>query len=590
MKKLVSVILALMLILSLTVPAFAAEGDPVITVPDDGHTYEVYQIFTADLLEQDGDITLTNVKWGKNGTGTEGEEVDQAILDELHAISNSKDNEANLDVITKYVVTTAEPIATLGKAEEGQEKVLSATVTPGYYLIKDKDGSVTGHESYTTYIVEVVDSLTITRKAGVPKVEKKIVEGFNRVTENEASIGDTITYEFTGTLPTNIADYSTYFYKFLDTMVAGLTITDTNAEVEGIQTDVTVMVDDVDLTKYFYINATENADGTTSLIVGIEDLLALENAAEFTDKEITETSTVVVTYTAVLNKNAVVGTNGNKNEVYLEFDNNPNDNGEGGTTPPPEYPDDEPKSTKPTGTTPKSEVWTYTTEIIIEKVDQNGNILTGAAFTITGEGVNIVVTTGEVFVPYAAGEEITVDNCYWRLTDGTYTTQDPNGKIMVDGEEVDVNTSVYADTTIKYHKEVTVAISGKTQNVNVEAFVNSEGKVIFTGLGAGTYTITESVVPAGYNGIDPFTVTIEWNAETADKEDCSWDYTWSNDPNKDNEEAKNNTNTTVIKNQAGVELPETGGMGTTLIYAVGGILFVAALVLLVTKKRMSSET
>ena len=68
MKKLVSVILALMLILSLTVPAFAAEGDPVITVPDDGHTYEVYQIFTADLLEQDGDITLTNVKWGKNGT------------------------------------------------------------------------------------------------------------------------------------------------------------------------------------------------------------------------------------------------------------------------------------------------------------------------------------------------------------------------------------------------------------------------------------------------------------------------------------------------------------------------------------------
>jgi transcriptional antiterminator NusG len=127
------------------------------------------------------------------------------------------------------------------------------------------------------------------------------------------------------------------------------------------------MVDDVDLTKYFYINATENADGTTSLIVGIEDLLALENAAEFTDKEITETSTVVVTYTAVLNKNAVVGTNGNKNDVYLEFDNNPNDNGEGGTTPPPEYPDDEPKSTKPTGTTPKSEVWTYTTEIIIEK-------------------------------------------------------------------------------------------------------------------------------------------------------------------------------------------------------------------------------
>ena len=50
-----------------------------------------------------------------------------------------------------------------------------------------------------------------------------------------------------------------------------------------------------------------------------------------------------------------------------------------------------------------------------------------------------------------------------------------------------------------------------------------------------------------------------------------------------------NTNTTVIMNQSGVELPETGGVGTTMIYIIGGILFTAALVLLVTKKRMTNE-
>ena len=41
-----------------------------------------------------------------------------------------------------------------------------------------------------------------------------------------------------------------------------------------------------------------------------------------------------------------------------------------------------------------------------------------------------------------------------------------------------------------------------------------------------------------------------------------------------------------IVNVAGNTLPTTGGMGTTLIYAVGGILVLAAVVLLVTKKRM----
>ena len=43
-----------------------------------------------------------------------------------------------------------------------------------------------------------------------------------------------------------------------------------------------------------------------------------------------------------------------------------------------------------------------------------------------------------------------------------------------------------------------------------------------------------------------------------------------------------------VVNKAGTELPTTGGMGTTLFYALGGILVVAAVVLLVTKKRMSS--
>ena len=44
-----------------------------------------------------------------------------------------------------------------------------------------------------------------------------------------------------------------------------------------------------------------------------------------------------------------------------------------------------------------------------------------------------------------------------------------------------------------------------------------------------------------------------------------------------------------IENQSGAQLPSTGGIGTTIFYVVGGLLVVAAGVLLVTRKRMSKS-
>jgi len=44
-----------------------------------------------------------------------------------------------------------------------------------------------------------------------------------------------------------------------------------------------------------------------------------------------------------------------------------------------------------------------------------------------------------------------------------------------------------------------------------------------------------------------------------------------------------------VLNSTGTVLPETGGMGTTLFYIFGGVMVAAALVLLVTKKRMTAE-
>ena len=118
----------------------------------------------------------------------------------------------------------------------------------------------------------------------------------------------------------------------------------------------------------------------------------------------------------------------------------------------------------------------------------------------------------------------------------------------------------------------------------------------FKGLDDGKYRLTETVTPSGFNTIDPieFKVTtdhkVTWEGETrttiltslngAPTETGLIEFT----PN-----VESGTLTTNVVNKSGSTLPETGGMGTTLFYVLGGVLVLAAVVLLVTKKRMRSE-
>lgn len=96
----------------------------------------------------------------------------------------------------------------------------------------------------------------------------------------------------------------------------------------------------------------------------------------------------------------------------------------------------------------------------------------------------------------------------------------------------------------------------------------ADGKVApFTGLANGTYTLEEKTVPAGYNKAADTEITIaEHNYESSNLEQSA----------------------TVINNK-GTELPSTGGIGTTMFYVIGGALVLVAVVLLVTRKRMSVE-
>ena len=90
----------------------------------------------------------------------------------------------------------------------------------------------------------------------------------------------------------------------------------------------------------------------------------------------------------------------------------------------------------------------------------------------------------------------------------------------------------------------------------------ASGKIVIKGVDLDKYTLVETAAPAGYNTLkDPVEVTV----------------------------LATNALTVEVPNASGTELPSTGGMGTTIFYVLGSVLVLGAVVLLVTKKRMSMK-
>ena len=485
-RKLLSLLLALVMVFALAVPAFANETTYSITINNsaEGHTYEAYQIFTGDL----SGTTLSNIVWG-SGVSEAGKTALGDAAAKAETLKTETDAKAFAKAVAPYLTTVAGSANTVTNG-----KYVISGLAAGYYLVKDQDGSLTGdNDSYTEYIIKVVSDTTATPKSDVPTVQKK-VKDINDSTDDamtdwqdsaDHDIGDSVPFQLKATLANNVSSYTTYKVVFHDTQSKGLTYNnDAKVYIDGTETN------------GFTVTSTVNADGTTTLTVSCDDVKALGAG---------NSSVITVEYTATLNTNAVLGSAGNPNEVYLEYSNNPNKSESG---------DNE------TGNTPKDVVIVFTYKTIINKVNGEGNPLTGAEFTLE-----------------------------------------------------------------KYNKE-----TDKWKAITVVK--NDEGTTFtFTGLDDGNYRLTETKTPSGYNSINPieFTVTAEHDVLSDNPALTSLS------GNATTGELTFTSNTTEgslsadVVNQAGSTLPETGGVGTPIFYIAGGVLAVAAAILLVTKKRMSKQ-
>lgn len=120
-----------------------------------------------------------------------------------------------------------------------------------------------------------------------------------------------------------------------------------------------------------------------------------------------------------------------------------------------------------------------------------------------------------------------------------------------------------------------------------------DGVIVVKGVASGSYTITEFKAPDGYNKLTgPVTVVAKKTGATSTHTTVYLDEN-GNITNTETEKdvkvdiANIAATAVVVVNKAGTELPSTGGMGTTVFYVLGSVLVLGAVVLLVTKKRMS---
>lgn len=138
--------------------------------------------------------------------------------------------------------------------------------------------------------------------------------------------------------------------------------------------------------------------------------------------------------------------------------------------------------------------------------------------------------------------------------------------------------SLYSDEhctqEVKLYKEGNFyfPIKDATGKTAVEMTSDDKGQFNVKGLDAGTYYLRETTTPKDYSACPDTTIVI---SATHDVDHVSL--------------SGNLSNKIINKKAGGITLPSTGGIGTTLFYVVGSGLMVAAIVLLVTKKRMENK-
>lgn len=567
MKKFAAMMAALTLsacsIAPMAMTASAASVSLIMTAPDNlpsGATIQenvvAYQVFTTEVT---GSVATSDRLMNITGWGS-GVNVDGLISDmKWDAITITKDEKGankaaelinaegfDLNAFAKAVINNKVGDGTTGTYDSDTTKVTFSDISDGYYAISCTVKAATGdeHDSQSLGMLTVVDGDATqvgengTAKIGLPQVMKKVKEDTHEI-DGAASIGHITETENWN----DVADYDigdAVPFKLYGTLPSDFDNYDTYYYCfnDTLGKEFIAPSEDDIVVK---VDGTEITTGFSKTVTPATETDDNKIEIKFDNLKaegltVTKESVITVEYSAVLSKAAEVGKPGQENAVNLTYSNNPNKQGAGET-----------------GTTPDDKVKVYTYALEIEKTFFN-----------------------------AAGGPITVDE----LENGTYEQ-------VVFNLSKDGSTLKFSEYDGEGDYDYVVDENGNVDLTLTE--VNKELVIRIKGLDDGTYTLTETTAPKGFNKASDQTITINadtendqtWNGTASDETLNS--FKWTVGTEEEEGSVDDALAYTEVMNKKGSELPSTGGMGTKIFYLGGGAMVAVAGVFLITKKRMGKS-
>lgn len=366
MKKLLSMLLAVVMVLAMAAPSFA--GTIKIIGKDSqslaGKTFDVYQLFSATITEDVG--SDTQIAYTVNPVfkdalveileiTTTNKTDEQVNADIVRAIEAKKENDSEVREfaeavrvkLTDKVVTKSVTVETPTDGNIVSEYTIEG-LDPGYYIIVEQNAA-SGATSLCM-LESAGASQEITIKSDVPTIDKHIGnDASSTILGTSANVGDDIPFVLTSKVP-SMEGYDNYKYIIHDTLSKGLRYKEDTAKVlvNNKEANITVTHEVQD-------------DGTEKLTITVNNFISYAN---YTDADI------IITYSATLTEDAIVR-NKEENEVYLEYSSNPYDENE-------------------TNETPKKKVYVYNFDIVIDKYveDEENTKLANAKFVLYKDGAN----------------------------------------------------------------------------------------------------------------------------------------------------------------------------------------------------------
>ena len=183
----------------------------------------------------------------------------------------------------------------------------------------------------------------------------------------------------------------------------------------------------------------------------------------------------------------------------------------------------------------------------------------------------------------------TTETYVWKMNIVKYTMEQTTGsdqakEKMLAGATFQLSRDAAGAQVIKLVKvdDTTYRLALPTEtDTAVDTITTGEtGALVINGLADGTYYLTETKAPRGYNLLrEPVKVTVAHKTANGKLTETSFVA----------DQTQTDTSGLVkVENNAGAELPSTGGIGTTVFYVLGSAMALGAVILLVTKKRMAA--